>query len=396
MKKTIPIMLWSLVVVFGAFTWLMYQKQKSAENRRNTVTLVQPESGAVYEQIPWKHFQDVLPFQLTNQNGEEFDSRTLAGRPYVVSFFFADCLTICKDLNRQIQSLRKQVGDKELVFISISVDPEKDTPDVLKRYARDFDADIDDWIFLTGEEYKIKEVGEWSFQVIVDTFTHTDNILLVDRWGRFRDRFKWDDPYDMQRFTESAKDVLAEQKPPLEQSFYTRNMMASVVPSDHKTIPWIRDFHLTDQNDKPFFSRDLTGQVWIANFFFTSCTGICIEQNEYLAGLQNRMGEHPAHIVSITTHPVVDTPQVLRDHANKIGADLDTWAFCTGELGLINRISGEMFKAHASEDHHSSRLFVVDRWGNVRGDFDWQEPGDEAAMFRLVDELNLETQPTIK
>ncbi len=393
MNKTIPILLWMLVLVFGGITFFYLKTKDKTGGPGNGSVFVINNEGKAYQQIPWKHLQNVPSFQLTNQEGEALDSAELAGRPYVVSFFFAQCPSICRDLNKQIQILRERLDDPEIAFLSISVDPENDTPEVLKRYAADFDADVKSWQFLTGELYKVQEIGEHSFQVIVDKETHTDNILLVDRWGRFRDRFKWDDPYDMKRFLNVAKDVLAEQSPPLNSSFETRNMMAGATPSDIESIKWIRDFHLTDQDEQKFFSRDLTGEVWIANFFFSSCPGICIKQNEYLAGLQKRLADHPASIVSITTDADKDTPGVLRTYANQVGADLNSWTFLTGNKTLIKRIGGEFFKATASEEHHSSRLFVVDRWGQVRGNFDWQKPADEVQMLQLIDKLNQEVQP---
>ena len=284
-----------------------------------------------------------------------------------------------------------------MAFVTISVDPQNDTPEVLNRYAADFDADPKDWVFLTGQLSDIRAVGEQSFRVIVDRDIHTEDILLVDRWGRYRDRFKWNDAYDTKRFLSVAKDVLAETKPPLEETFLSRNMMASAIPSDLSSIKWIREFHLTDQDNQPFFSRDLTGQVWIGNFFFTTCPGICPEQNRYLAALQKRLGdEHPAHIVSISSDPNTDTPTVLSQYANEIGADTDSWTFCTSDKPiLIKRIGGEFFKAHSDGGHHSSRLFVVDRFGNVRGDFDWQDPADEVKMLELIDQLNKEQVPAV-
>ena len=127
-----------------------------------------------------------------------------------------------------------------------------------------------------------------------------DNIMLVDRWGKYRDRFKWDDPYDMKRFVTVAKDVLAESEVPMAKSFETRNVMAGI---DHKpeNVKWVREFHLTDQDSQPFYSRDWTGEVWICNFFFTTCPGICKTQSEYISGLQSRLKDHPAKIVSIST-----------------------------------------------------------------------------------------------
>ncbi len=148
-----------------------------------------------------------------------------------------------------------------------------------------------------------------------------------------------------------------------------------------------------ERSGKRFYSRDLTGQVWIANFFFSTCPGICQKQNEYLSGLQDRLQNHPATIVSITTDPNTDTPEVLSSYARKFGADDEKWLFVTGEDRLIRRISSEFFHAPAGADHHSSLLFVVDRWGNVRGSFDWQQADQEVAMLGLIDQLNAETRP---
>ena len=396
MNKTLPIILWIMVFIFGGLT-LFYMKRDDPSTTGTSAPLtVKPEEGTAYQQIPWKHFPNVTPFKLTNQLGEEFDSAELAGSPYVISFFFAECPGECRELNKQIQSLREKVTDPELKFFTLSVDPENDTPDVLKRYAADFDADPETWMFLTGDMYNIKEVGEKSLRVIIDKYTHTENIFLVDRWGRFRDRFEWKNPYDMKRFVSVTKDVLAETEPPMDATFHSRNMMAVANPEDISSISWIREFHLTDQDGQPFFSRDLTGKVWIGNFFFTNCPGICTEQTKYLAALQDRLADHPADIVSITSDPNADKPEVLRQYADKVGADTDSWTFCTSDKPLLIRRSGsEFFQAHTTEDHHSSRLFVVDRFGQLRGDFDWQDPAQEVEMFKLIDELNAETVPSI-
>ena len=289
--------------------------------------------------------------------------------------------------------LREQLKDPELMFCTISVDPETDTPEVLQRYAADFDAETSDWNFLTGPMYKVKELGSHAFNVSIDKFTHTDNILLVDRWGRYRDRFKWDDKFDMKRFLKVAKDVLAEQSPPFGKVVHTRNVMAGVAPPDLDAVPWIREFHLTDHNGEPFFSRQLTGNVWISNFFFVDCPGICVEQSQYVAGLQQRLGDRPVELVSISTNAGSDTPERMKEYSRKFDADLDHWKFLTGDQTLIERTGPEYFKAFASGGHHSSLLFVVDKWGNVRGQFDWREPAAEIALVDLVDALNAEVAP---
>ena len=355
----------------------------------------QGQSGVAFANVSWKHFPNVPRFEMVDQNGEKFDSAEIAGRPMVVSFFFAECPSICRDLNMQIQKLREQVKDDDLLFVSISVDPEKDTAEVLGRYAKDFDATPDRWAFLTGQPYKFREIGEQYFGVTVDRETHTEDIMLVDRWGKYRDRFKWNDPYDMKRFVTVAKDVLAESEVPMARSFETRNVMAGI---DHKpeNVKWVREFHLTDQDSKPFYSRDWTGEVWICNFFFATCPGICKDQSEYISGLQSRLKDHPAKIVSISTDSNQDTPAKLKTYGTKMGAEFDNWKFLCGTELWVDRISEEYFRAFASGGHHSSQLYIVDKWGNVRGDFNWQDPNGEIKMLELIDQLNAESQPPAK
>lgn len=404
MPKIIPIILWIMAAIGLAV--LIYSRtisQPTADDRPAIV--IMPHNGtdppgAILVDVPYKHLPDVPQFEMTDQTGTKFDSATLSGKPYLVSFFFASCPSICRDLNNQVDRLNEQLRKEEVTFVSLTVDPKNDTPEVLARYAADYDATPDRWVFLTDQEYKIQQLGEQVFEVVVDPANHTDNILLVDKWGRYRDRFKWDDPYDMKRLVEVVKDVAAEQTIPLNEMIHTRNVMAGKPPTDLNKLKWVREFHLIDANDEPFYSRDLTGEVWIANFFFTSCPEICKQQNVYLRGLRQRWkqeaqaeeGSAIPTIISITTDPSHDTPAVLNEFAKTLDADTQ-WKFLTGPAPLIERISSEFFNAHADNSHHSSRLFVIDKWHRVRGSFDWQNAEEEVAMLKLIEELKTETQP---
>jgi cytochrome oxidase Cu insertion factor (SCO1/SenC/PrrC family) len=351
--------------------------------------------GAVIVDVPWKHLHHIDNFEMKNQNDEKFNTAQFSGdKPFLVSFFFATCPSICRDLNKQVARLNEQLKKEDVAFVTITVDPDRDTPEVLGRYAEDFGAVSPRWIFLTDQQYKIKEVGEQMFRVeVVDMANHTDNIMLVDKWGKYRDRFKWDDPYDMKRLVKVVKEVAAETEPPLNEIVKTRNAMVGHEPIDLSTIQFLREFHLYTSDEKPFFSRDLTGEVWITNFFFTSCPTICKEQSKYLEGLQSRLGDNPTKLVSITTDPATDLPAKLREYARSHNANSDRWLFLTGNEKAIPRISAEFFSAMGGTDHHSSELFVVDKWGNVRGRFDWQDAAQEVAMLGLVDELWQESRP---
>jgi len=351
--------------------------------------------GAVIVEVPWNHLHHVDSFEMKNQDGEKFNTAQFSGeKPFLVSFFFATCPSICKDLNKEIERLNEQLKKEDVAFVSISVDPDRDTTEVLKKYADGFDAQSPRWSFLRSQPYKFKEVGEQIFRVqVVDMENHTDDIMLVDKWGKFRDRFKWHDPYDMKRLVKVVKEVAAETEPPLDKIVRTRNAMVGLEPVDLSTVRFIREFHLYTSDEKPFFSRDLTGEVWITNFFFTSCPTICKDQTKYLEGLQSRLGDSPTKLVSITTDPGTDQPAKLREYARAHNADGDRWLFLTGNEKAIPRISAEFFSAMGGTDHHSTKLFVVDKWGNVRGQFDWQDAGQEVEMLGLVDSLWKESRP---
>ena len=351
--------------------------------------------GAVIVPVPWKHLHHVDSFEMENQNGEKFNTAQFSGeKPFLVSFFFATCPSICKDLNKQVERLNDQLKKEDVAFVTISVDPDRDSVEVLKEYAEGFDAVSPRWTFLRGPQYKFKQVGEQMFRVeVVDMANHTDNIMLVDKWGKYRDRFKWDDPYDMKRLVNAVKKVAAETEPPMDEIVRTRNAMVGMEPIDMSIVRWVREFHLLKSNEEPFFSRELTGEVWITNFFFTSCPTICKEQTKYIEGLQSRLGENPTKLVSITTDPGTDLPAKLREYARSHNADPDRWLFLTGNQKVIPRVAAEFFSAMGDGDHHSTELFVVDKWGNVRGRFDWQDAAQEVEMLGLVDDLWKETRP---
>ena len=368
-------------------------------NSGSSHTIPEPSAdnptGAVIVEVPWKHLHHVDSFEMKNQDGEKFNTAQFSGKkPFLVSFFFASCPSICKDLNKQVERLNEQLKKEDVAFVTISVDPDRDTTEVLKKYADGFDAESPRWTFLRGQPYEFKEVGEHMFRVeVVDMANHTDNIMLVDKWGKFRDRFKWDDPYDMKRLVNAVKEVAAETEPPMDKIVRTRNALVGREPIDLSTIRYIREFHLYTSDEKPFFSRDLTGEVWITNFFFTSCPTICKEQSKYLEGLQSRLGDNPTKLVSITTDPGTDLPSKLREYARAHNADSDRWLFLTGNEKAIPRISSEFFTAVGEPGHHSTDLFVVDKWGNVRGKFSWQDAAQEVEMLGLVNSLWKESRP---
>ena len=354
------------------------------------------DGRAFVEEMPWKRLPNLPRFQLTHMSGRSFDSSELAGKPFVISFFFSSCPTICMDLNRQICRLANQYQDSDLNFVGLTVDSKADTPEVLREYMEQFDASDNNWMLLTGQHHRIKRIGEKHLSTIVDGTHHTSDIFLIDRWGRFRDRFTWDDPREIERFDVVARQVLEESEPPLELKIRTRNIIASLThESRNKSsspVPWLLDFQLTDQENRAFYSRDLTGQVWIGSFFFSRCGTVCPRQNRFLSGLQPGLEARHTALVSISTDPDHDQPAVLRPYARDMNAG-DAWFFLTGDSDYIERIGSEFLGLVAHGEHHSSELAVVDKWGNVRARLRWQQEGATELLYALIEELNSETRP---
>lgn len=101
-------------------------------------------------------------FTLVSQDHAQVSMRDLRGKVVAVAFIFASCLDVCPMLTdnmvRVQHSLDGNLGRK-IAFVSITVDPERDTPDILKAYAESFGADLSRWSFLTGDPQTVHEVG---------------------------------------------------------------------------------------------------------------------------------------------------------------------------------------------------------------------------------------------
>jgi len=172
-----------------------------------------------------------------------------------------------------------------------------------------------------------------------------------------------------------------------------RSGAQAVVDSTPTSKEKLTEFTLTERSGKKFQSADLKGQVWIASFFYASCPGTCRAQNMEVMALQNKFATKGVKFVSITCDPRTDTPGKLREYAESFHAKADSWYFLTGDLKYIQRIGAEIFNVWVQEKVHMERLMAVDKWGNVRGYFDWKNPAEVADMKKMLDELLVEQSP---
>ena len=148
-------------------------------------------------------------FELTERSGQKVRSEDLVGQPYVVCFFFSTCPGTCKRQSGEMRLLQSKFKDKPIRLLSISVDPEVDTPEVLSAYADGFNADPKQWLFLTGELQNIIKIGsEMFFLPGVEKRGHPDRFCLVDAKGELVGSYVWLDQEERELLVAHIEELL--------------------------------------------------------------------------------------------------------------------------------------------------------------------------------------------
>ena len=129
-------------------------------------------------------------FVLLNQNGNRFDSTTLRGKIVVLNFIFTTCTDVCPLFTANLAQLQRTLKNEHagnVFLVSITTDPEVDSPKVLKAYAQRYGADFQNWAFLTGSEAQLKQVWKgFGVRVIKKgrgLVQHTSLTTVIDRQG---------------------------------------------------------------------------------------------------------------------------------------------------------------------------------------------------------------------
>ncbi|WP_428387464.1 SCO family protein [Mucisphaera sp.] len=139
-------------------------------------------------------------FTLMDTEGRAFASSDLDGRVWVVDFIFTRCQLVCPVMTQRMSLLQQrleEVGLDEVRLVSITVDPEHDTPAVLKAFAEQYGADPERWTFLSGDREKIWRLVQEGFRLALDEdpgndlmpITHSSRFLVVDRENVVRATF---------------------------------------------------------------------------------------------------------------------------------------------------------------------------------------------------------------
>lgn len=142
-------------------------------------------------------------FSFMSEKGTAFGSADLRGRVWIASFMFTSCPTVCPKLMEKMGEIqhRTRNAGPAVHLVSISVDPENDTPERLAEFGRRFKASPYRWTFLTGEEKALEETVVKGFKLAmgkdIDSalqIFHSERFVLVDAEGRIRGYYEADKP----------------------------------------------------------------------------------------------------------------------------------------------------------------------------------------------------------
>jgi protein SCO1 len=155
-------------------------------------------------------------FALISQNGAKVTLKSLRGKVVAVTFIYTWCPDVCPMLTDKMARVQDELGSdfgSQVAFVSITIDPERDTPDVLKEYAEAFDANLAGWSFLTGEPAAVHEVARRYGVAVAPAadgqVDHTLLTTLVDRGGVMRVQYLGY-RFDEEEFRHDLLDLLSE------------------------------------------------------------------------------------------------------------------------------------------------------------------------------------------
>ncbi len=168
-------------------------------------------------------FETLPAFALTNQSGQVVSHASLLGHVWVTDVIFTRCPGLCATLTRQMGRLQAALpAGAPIKLISLTADPEYDSPAALRRYAEQAGAAPGRWLFLTGDKkqlyelavdglkFVVREIAPGERQSDADLFLHSEKLVLVDQRGRVRAYYDGTDTNSIPQIVAAAKTLLRE------------------------------------------------------------------------------------------------------------------------------------------------------------------------------------------
>jgi protein SCO1/2 len=163
-------------------------------------------------------YKTIPNFKFLNQDSVYINQDTFKDKIYVADFFFTSCSTICPIMHRNMKTIfDKHKGNKDVMFLSHTIDFKYDKPSVLKRYAQKLGVDVPQWQFVWGDKKEVYGLAEKDYLVAVqedsaatDGYVHQGWLVLIDKQKRIRGAYDGTKPEEVEKLKADMDILLAE------------------------------------------------------------------------------------------------------------------------------------------------------------------------------------------
>jgi protein SCO1/2 len=210
------------------------QRRQSPNFQRLLLSLLALAFVAVMAVVAWRWLvakQEPLPvlgtvpdFSLTEHCGQQIGLHDLRGHVWIADFIFTNCAGTCPIMTTAMVDLQTETAKEnmnEVTLVSVTVDPARDTPEVLRRFAEGYGADANRWHFLTGDSASIQQLANKGFRLSAATsggsgdepIIHSNRFVLVDRQAQIRGYYDGTDEVEVKQLLRDIKRLYREATP---------------------------------------------------------------------------------------------------------------------------------------------------------------------------------------
>jgi protein SCO1/2 len=214
-----------LVTILAVPGFLYYLLQEKGKNRYKPLSIFGPkEVVATFhtkrgEKIPDTIYHHIPSFQLLSSTGDSINIKDFKGKLTIVNFFYSNNKEIVPKINEGLSSLYDEYKDNKLIkFLSISVDPKKDSTAVLSKYAKQLNAKKDKWEIATADTAKLYPIirNQFFVNVLKDPqnqprFIFSDKLILLDAELRIRGYYTATSYNEIKRLSDETKVMITEE-----------------------------------------------------------------------------------------------------------------------------------------------------------------------------------------
>lgn len=213
-----------LVLILAVPGFLYYLLTVGGKNRYKGLNYFGPKSlsGTFHkfhgEKIPDTTYHALPDFKLTDQNGKEVSISDFDKKIFIASFFYTGCPDVCQTINDNVRKLALNYRKNDMVyFLSISVDPQHDRPEILKQYAEKYKGvPAGKWLFLTGDTSSVYNLARNGFlvnalKVSDKEFVFSDKLVLIDANKHIRGYYTGTSAPEVNKLNDEIKVQIAEE-----------------------------------------------------------------------------------------------------------------------------------------------------------------------------------------